>query len=172
MADTFWFLFFASTFYRFLIKEPQMKEKLSTLSIVLSIAAICISAVAIVMCFTVGKPDGTGEFGETDVQYVLYLGTNDKDTDKPVYTPEEAKSILNDILIARTDGYTIQDANGGWISDDGTEYQEYSLVINLSNISLEKVHAICDELIQKYNQASILIQSGRITNEYYYGSVR
>ena len=98
---------------------------------------------------------------EGDVQYVLYLGTNDKDTNEPVYTPKEAKDLLKDILNERMGGYTIQEANGGWIGDDGTEYQEYTLVIYLSDTSIEKVHALCDELIQKYNQSSVLTQSNK-----------
>lgn len=47
------------------------------------------------------------------MQYVLYLGTNDKDTNKPVFEPEEAKAKAEDILIEHFGGYTIQEANGG-----------------------------------------------------------
>ena len=64
----------------------------------------------------------------TDVQYVLYLGTNDKDTNEPVFAPEEAKEKAQDILLDHFGGYTIQEANGGWV-DDGKVYREYTLVI-------------------------------------------
>ena len=146
-----------------------MKDKKSIVSMSLAILAICISVIAIMMCYSL-KMSGMAETAEEgDVQYVLYLGTNDKDTNEPVYTPKEAKDLLKDILNERMGGYTIQEANGGWIGDDGTEYQEYTLVIYLSDTSIEKVHALCDELIQKYNQSSVLIQSNRTITEFYNG---
>ena len=76
---------------------------------------------------------------KTDVQYVLYLGTNDKDTNKPVFTQAEAVEKAKDILIRHFGGYTIQEAHGGWI-DDGKVYQEYTIVIYLSDTTSEKVH--------------------------------
>lgn len=105
-----------------------------------------------------------------DESYVLYLGTNDKDTDEPVYTPEEAKSILKDILLQNMGAYTIQEAEGGWIGDDGTVYQEYTLIIYLTDTTPEKVHALCDELIDKFDQESVLICTNSTTTEFYSGS--
>jgi hypothetical protein len=104
-----------------------------------------------------------------DIQYVLYLGTNDKDTDEPVLPPEEAKEQLKEILIQRFGGYTISEANGGWIGVDGTEYQEYTLVIYLSDTSLEDVHSLCNELIDVYRQSTVLIQANETITEFYSG---
>ncbi len=105
-----------------------------------------------------------------DVQYVLYLGTNDKDTDEPVHTPEQSKEIAKNILIEHFGGYTIQDAEGGWIGDDGTEYQEYTMVIYLSDTNLDDVHKVCDVLIKEFNQSSILIQTNKTSTEFYEGA--
>lgn len=102
----------------------------------------------------------------TDVQYVLYLGTNDKDTNLPVYSQEECLEKAKDILIRNFGGYTIQEANGGWI-DGETEYQEYTLVIYLSDTTLDKVYAAVDEMIQVFNQSSVLIQQNPTRTEYY-----
>ncbi len=128
---------------------------------VLSIIALCLSI------FCVVKVMQTPE--TKDIQYVLYLGTNDKDTDEPVFPPKEAKEHLKDILIQRFGGYTITDANGGWTGDDGTEYQEYTLVIYLSDTTLDDIHSLCDELIKVYNQSSVLIQANETTTEFYSG---
>ena len=103
-----------------------------------------------------------------DVQYVLYLGTNDKDTNKPVFTQTEAMERAKEILIKRFGGYTIQEAHGGWI-DDGTEYQEYTLVIYLSDTTPDAVHAAADELIEVFRQSSVLIQVNPTTTEFYSG---
>ena len=101
-----------------------------------------------------------------DVQYVLYLGTNDKDTNKPVFTQAEALEQLKDILIRHFGGYTIQEAHGGWI-DGGKEYQEYTLVIYLSDTNLEAIHAAADEMIETFRQSSVLIQENPTRTEFY-----
>ena len=112
----------------------------------------------------IAPPDNEG------VQYVLYVGTNDKDTNQPVYTPEECKQKAKDILIQHLGGYTIQEADGGWVSDDGTAYQEYTLVIYLSDTNLALVHDVCDEFLKTFNQSSILIQENKTSTEFYDGT--
>ena len=102
-----------------------------------------------------------------DIQYVMYLGTNDKDTNKPVFTQEEAKEKAQDILLRHFGGYTLQEANGGWVDDNGTVYQEYTLVIYLSDTTEEAVHTAADELIQVFNQSSVLIQAMPTRTEFY-----
>lgn len=129
--------------------------------LILCAAALCLSAISLVVACKSGQEQG-------DVQYVLYLGTNDKDSNQPVFSHEQAKQTLTDILVRRFGGYTVQEANGGWI-DGGTEYQEYTLVIYLSDTDLEQVHALCDELIKTFNQSSVLIQANRTQTEFYAG---
>ena len=108
------------------------------------------------------------EPGEPDIQYVLYLGTNDKDTNKPVFTQAEVKEKAKEILIRHFGGFTIQEADGGWI-DEGTVFQEYTLVIYLSDTTKEAVHAAADELIEVFHQSSVLIQANPTKTEFYGG---
>ena len=113
------------------------------------------------------QPTATQTPGE--VQYVLYVGTNDKDTNQPVYPPAECMEKAKEALINRFGGYTIQEAQGGWIGEDGTEYQEYTLVIYLSDTTEEDVHAAAEEFIELFHQSSILIQGYETTTEFYSG---
>ncbi len=109
----------------------------------------------------------TAEAGEAeDVQYVMYLGTNDKDTDEPVFDKEEAKEKAKEILLDHFGGYTIQEAEGGWVDGD-TVYQEYTLVIYLSDTTLDAVHAAADEMKDTFRQSSVLIQTNPTTTEFY-----
>ena len=101
-----------------------------------------------------------------DIQYVMYLGTNDKDTGTPVFTQAEALEQAKDILIRHFGGYTIQEAHGGWM-DDGKLYQEYTLVIYLSDTTAEAVHAAADEMISVFHQSSVLIQANPTRTEFY-----
>ena len=64
-----------------------------------------------------GEQDSAASETNADIQYVMYLGTNDKDTNKPVFTEAEAQEQVKDILIRHFGGYTIQEASGGWIDD-------------------------------------------------------
>ncbi len=152
-----------------------MSKKVGILCTVLCIIAIGLSVFALVKVYTKEAPKKTEETTEVameetaDIQYVLYLGTNDKDTNQPVYGTEEAKEKAKSILIDQFGGYTIQEANGGWI-DDGTVYQEYTLVIYLSDTDINKVHAAADKLIDEFHQSSILIQANKTKTEFYSGS--
>ena len=112
--------------------------------------------------------DASAQQDVQDVQYVLYLGTNDKDTNKPVFTQAEALENLKDILIRNFGGYTIQEAHGGWI-DEGKEYQEYTLVIYLSDTTIDRIHAAADEMIATFRQNSVLIQENPTRTEFYSG---
>lgn len=107
--------------------------------------------------------------GITDVQYVLYLGTNSQTSGDAVCSPEEAKEIVKSVLIKYFSGYTLQDASGGWVDDDGTLYQEYTVVIYLSDTNEEQVHAAADELLQVFDQSSVLIQKNPTNTEFYSG---
>ena len=143
-----------------------MSKKIKSLVSVFFVAVIALSVVAAVSgCKKSGdKADAT----DADIQYVLYLGTNDKDTVEPVFTPEEAKQKAIEILLKYFGGYTIQEANGGWIDGDKV-YTEYTLVIYLSDTTIDKVHTACDEMIEVFHQSSILIQANRTTTEFYVG---
>ena len=102
-------------------------------------------------------------------EFVIYLGTNDKDTNAPVYSHEESKGRAKTILMKNFGGYTIQEAEGGWRDDDGTEYQEYTLVIHLSDTNIDAVHATAQELIDEFHQNSVLINTQHLQTEFYEG---
>lgn len=156
-----------------------MNSKTGKIALILAAAALCVSVISLIVVLG-RKPQESAplppppeeapvEEPAGDIQYVLYLGTNDKDTNEPVFTPEESRSVLEGILIEYMGGYTIQEAYGGWLGDDGTEYQEYTLVIYLSDTDIDTVHSLCDELLQTYNQSAILIQSNVTSTEFYSG---
>jgi hypothetical protein len=104
-----------------------------------------------------------------DIQYVLYVGTNDKDSNEPVFSEDDAREHLEAILTDHFGGFTIQDARGGWVNDDGSIAHEYTLVVYLSDTTLEEVHAACDDMIAEFNQSAILVQQNVTTTEFYSG---
>ena len=139
-----------------------MNKKLNVVLLICSSIAICLSIATMILCIVKTKP------ADVDTQYVLYLGTNDKDTNQPVFSKDESKAKLIEILVKHFGGYTIQEANGGWLDEDKL-YQEYTLVIYLSDTTIDKIHTACDEMIQVFNQSSVLIQANQTTTEFYAG---
>lgn len=131
------------------------------------LAVIAIVCIALLLCLTAVSCANTKGL---DTQYVLYVGTNDKDTNQPVFTPNEAMEKAKGILINRFGGYTIQEAHGGWIDDNGTIYQEFTVVIHLSDTNIDDVHAVCDEFIKQFNQSTILVHENKTKTEFYSGN--
>ena len=137
-----------------------MSRKYGLTVLIISVIALCLSIVNLCITQNNIKQD------DHDVQYVMYLGTNDKDTNEPVCSPDEAKERAEEILVQHFGGYTIQEANGGW-KDDKKLYDEYTLVIYLSDTTLDDVHAAARELIRDFNQSTILIQTDEVRTEFY-----
>ena len=140
-----------------------MEKKLSIIAVVLAVIALALAV------FSLVSPAKTEEQEALDKQYVMYLGTNDKDTYEPYGTPEEAKAKVDEVLTKHFEGFTIQDAMGGWTNENGTVDHEYTVVILLSDTTLEKVHEAADDLIRVFNQSSILIQTNQTRTEFYSG---
>ena len=140
-----------------------MSKKLSAIALIIAVIALGLSVYN-----TATKPAPIEE-KTYDIQYVMYLGTNDKDTYQPFGSPEEAKAKVDEVLTKHFEGFTIQEANGGWTNEDGTVDHEYTVVILLSDTTLEKVHAAADDLIKAFNQSSVLIQANQTTTEFYSG---
>lgn len=139
-----------------------MSKKNGIVVLAIALIALCLSAINLCMALK-----SSGQAAQ-DTQYVMYLGTNDKDTNEPVCSPDEAKARAEEILIKHFGGYTIQEANGGW-ADDGTLYQEYTLVIYLSDATADQVHAAADDMIRSFHQSSVLIQTNETRTEFYAG---
>lgn len=141
-----------------------MKKWTNAAALILSVFALAAAVTALVIASRPAEQTPA----EQDVQYVMYVGTNDKDTNEPVLPPEEAKAKAQEILLRHLGGYTIQEANGGWV-DGEKVYTEYTMVIYMSDTVPEKVHAVGDEMISAFHQSSVLIQANQTRTEFYSG---
>lgn len=142
-----------------------MSKKTGMAAIILSVVAICLSVVSLYR--SIDKTPN--ETKSRDIQYVMFVGTNDKDTNEPYGTAEEAKAKVDEVLTKYFEGFTIQEANGGWVNNDGSVAHEYTVVILLSDTTLDRVHQASDDLIKEFNQSAILIQANETVTEFYSG---
>ena len=142
-----------------------MSKRTGWIAVVISIVSLCCSLV----CIGITAYRGTGQEDEGKLQYVMYVGTNDKDTYKPEHTNEEAREIVDRICLKYFEGYTLQDAIGSWTDEKKNITHEYTLVCYFDGADAETVHKAADEVIKALNQNTVLIEQDEINLEYYSG---
>ena len=142
-------------------------QKLLTAVIILLVLNICATCF---IGFSACRPAEQAEESETSAQFVMYVGTNDKDTYAQIIPTEEAKEIIDRICFKYLGGYTIQDAVGSWVDETGTATHENTIVCYFDGTDEETVHRIADEIILELNQNTVLIETTSVRMEYYGGA--
>ena len=136
------------------------------------IAAVVIACIS--LCVSVAAFKSTGqqkdnEAGDGSIQYVMYVGTNDKDTYKPEHSEEEARDIVDQICLKYFEGYTLQDATGSWTDEKSNITHEYTLVCYFDDADKETVYKAADDIRRELNQNTILIEQDYINIDFYSG---
>ena len=136
-------------------------KKLSLITIfVLSIIATFLSTWSLIRSYTID---------EQELEYTIYIGTNDKDTFQLEIPLDEARSIIYNTMINYfSDGFTMHDANGVWKDENNDITLEYTFVCIIENADIDEIHKAADELIIKLDQNSILIVSNRVEKVDFY----
>lgn len=136
-------------------------KKLSLITIfLLSIIATFLSTWSLIRSYIVD---------EQDLEYTIYIGTNDKDTFQLEIPLDEARSIIYNTMINYfSDGFTMHDANGVWKDENDAITLEYTFVCIIENADIDEIHKAADELILKLDQNSILIVSNRVEKVDFY----
>lgn len=141
------------------MKRNRFLTGVALLAVVNLIITICLAGYLLS-----GK--GTDQY---DTQYVIYIGTNDKDSYTQTIPTEEAISIVRTICLNHVDGFTVQLAEGAWRDENGIVTDEVTIICYLDGINAETAHSIADETIRALNQNTVLIEENRVVIEYYSG---
>ncbi len=159
-----------------------MANKATAAAVVISAVSLCTSAVSVGFALKNKPADSKPETSVTSsvtaettdddktMQYVMYVGTNDKDTYKPEHTQEEARNIVDEVCMKYFDGYTMQDATGSWVDETGTAIHQYTIVCYFDGADKETVYKAADDLMAALNQSAVLIEETAIKMDYYMGS--
>ena len=142
-----------------------MNSKKSLLPTLLSALALLLAAAALAVALLKKAPMA----GEASAQYVIYVGTNDKDTYAPKYSQEDARRIVDEICLKHFEGYTLQEAIGSWTDEKHNITHEYTIVCYFDDADRESVYKAADEIIAALNQNTVLIERDDIRIEYYSG---
>ena len=140
-------------------------KKSITLLAVLLIANLCVTAFLGYRVYDLSHRDD-----HDTVQYVMYIGLNDKDTYEQIIPTEEAKAIVDEICFRYLDGYTIQDAQGSWVDEKGNATHEQTIVCYFNGADESAVANIADEILVRLNQNTVLIEKDEISMTYYGGT--
>ncbi len=104
-------------------------------------------------------------------KFTLYIGTIDRDAHSQIIPTSEAIEIVNRICAKHVKGYTVIDAEGGWIDEDGAFLQENTLIYIFLDTSKEHLIPFMEEACAALNQNSILVESNGITGTFLRGSL-
>ena len=97
-----------------------MKKNGTIIAIIIAIVSLCCSAVCLGMVLgQLNAPKALEADTGKSIQYVMYVGTNDKDTYKMEMSREEARNIVDTVCLKYFEGYTLQDATGAWTDETG-----------------------------------------------------
>ena len=147
-----------------------MKKNGTVIAVIIAILSLCCSAVCAVLVLNhinaANAPEAdTGKI----VQYVMYVGTNDKDTYKMEMSLDEARNIVDQVCLKYFEGYTLQEATGAWTDETGAITHEYTLVCYFDGADKGTVYKAADDVIKALNQNTVLIEENEITMDYYGG---
>lgn len=106
----------------------------------------------------------------TQKKYTMYLGTNDKDTQKREIPLKEIQEQMHEICMKYVDGYTLTVADGYFKNAEGKAYREVSLVYVFIDAPIDSIKKIMDEALVKFNQSSILLEESDSKSIFYSGA--
>lgn len=145
-----------------------MPKKIAIVIIAIAAISLCCSAVCIGFVAADYVKDKAEEEASS-IQYVMYVGTNDKDTYAPFCSEAEAVEIIDHICLKYFEGYTLQEATGSWVDELHNATHEYTVVCYFDGAKKEDVYKAADEILVALNQSTILIESNKIIMDYYGG---
>ena len=127
------------------------------------------SILVVSICCVIVTKKGLSSLGEVSNQkkYVMYLGTNDKDTLKQEIATEVMREQMHEICMKYTDGYTLSIMEGYYRDGAGNPTHEVTLVYVFFNTPLESLKKIMDEALVKFNQSSILLEENKTKSIFY-----
>jgi len=140
-------------------------ENSNTFLAVIVIVAVGIAVAAGTAVGLSGNGGGSSDDGGEYV-YTLYVGMQDSETHVE-YDRDVAAAKIDAIVLEYSGGLTRYEGMGAYTYEDGTLAHESSLVYVLAGLSLEDVHAICDEVKAELNQESVMIAYEKMGVEFY-----
>lgn len=104
-----------------------------------------------------------------EVVYTLYFGLIDKDTGKQEMSTEASKETLINIFLEAGSGYTIYEAEGGYVNEAGEVVQNVTLVCTGIHAGEEALIGLIEKTKTALNVESVYCESALLGNHLYGG---
>ncbi|MCD7921955.1 MAG: DUF3574 domain-containing protein [Clostridiales bacterium] len=153
-------------------KTMDRRKPLIWIILILLVANLCATGGVVIYLSGDHRAEESGTaFTESEQTtcYTIYIGTNDKDTYTQLISLDEAKDMVNAICARYVEGYTVTEAEGGWVDETGTLTEEQTLVYSFTDVQEEDLISIMDEVLKALNQNSILVETSDVQSFYYDG---
>lgn len=105
-------------------------------------------------------------YKEEPNHFTLFIGLNDKDANKQIINSFEAKNIVENITLKYVDSFTVNFGKGYWLNNNIT-YNESTIILYIDDSDINTIHKIANEIKEKLNQESILIETSKVKKEFY-----
>jgi len=103
-------------------------------------------------------------------EFSIIIGLASKDFSKK-FSVGEARGIINDICLQHVNGYTSVDGVGGYKGENDAG-MEQMLIYTIYGASDQQIREISDDILNRMNQESVLIEKNKSFRFYYYGNIR
>lgn len=141
------------------------RHRLIIVLLVLNIAAsLLIAGHLFAVNFTGRNNSSIIEF-EKGEKYTLYIGMQ---TDSRDISPVEAQTIIDEICVKYVSGFTSWISDGGWVDENGAMTRENSAVYTFYDATEEQIVKIMDEVMEKLDQKSILVEKSDTYHAFYW----
>ncbi|MDO4166282.1 MAG: DUF3574 domain-containing protein [Eubacteriales bacterium] len=102
-----------------------------------------------------------------DAEYIVYFGLNDKSTGEQIVSKEEATETIKKIFEKQGVGYTVLDAFGAYLDDEGKVVSNETVVLDILMVSEEELESAVTEAVDELHLASAMVTKSDVSYRFY-----
>ena len=90
-------------------------------------------------------------------QATIYIGLNDHDSGKMEFDKEKYLTVLKNTCRGYKVSFSVQESNGGYITEEGEYVEEHTLMLRLINVPGYIVNEIAKDMCVYFNQECVMV---------------
>lgn len=102
-----------------------------------------------------------------NTEYIVYFGLNDKSTGEQIVSKEEATEIIKNIFEKQGVGYTVLEAFGAYLDEEGKVVSNETVVLDILMVSEEELENAVTEAVDELHLASAMVTKSDISYRFY-----
>lgn len=90
-------------------------------------------------------------------QAIIYIGLNDHETGKQEFDTDKYLTVLKNTCRGYKVSFSVQESNGGYISEEGEYVEENTLMLRLIDVPEDIVIEIAKDMCVYFNQECVMV---------------